>query len=401
MPRRSVLVRILQVVTLVVVTVLFVALIINSFQNDGKPLTTLRPDGPASQDIQNLVWPVFLIAGIVFVGVFGAVGFIVMKFRQRDGDDPEQFPEQVHGRTGLEIGWTILPALILAGVAVGTVITIINLEKRADDAIKVKVVGQQFWWSFHYDLDGDGNFEGEGDLTTAGELVVPVGQEIDILTTSNDVIHSFWIPGLNGKKDAVPNLLNPIKLEADVEGVFLGQCTEFCGLSHANMRMLVRSVSQDTYDAWLENQLTDKAAMPTDPDAVEGRDIFVAQCGACHLVSGVTDPEDVPLVAGVAPDLTHLMTRGTFAGSIFNLYAPDGEPIDGNPELVANPGNPGEALTGGPVDEERVNRSVLEAWLRNAPALKPAAADEGRGMPNLGLTEDQIDKLVAYLYTLN
>ncbi|MCD9624580.1 cytochrome c oxidase subunit II [Rhabdothermincola salaria] len=401
MPRRSVLVRILQVVTLVVVTVLFVVLIIDSFLNDGKPLTTLRPEGPAAQDIQNLVWPVFLVAGIVFVGVFGAIGFIIMKFRQRDDDDPEQFPEQVHGRTGLEIGWTILPALILAGVAVGTVITIINLDKRADDAIPVKVVGQQFWWSFHYDLNNDGNFEGPEDLTTAGELVVPVGREIEIVTTSNDVIHSFWIPGLNGKKDAVPNLLNPIKLEADVEGVFLGQCTEFCGLSHANMRMLVRSVSQDTYDAWLENQLTDKSAEPTDPDAAEGREIFTQQCAACHLVDGVSDPEDVPLVAGVAPDLTHLMTRGTFAGSIFNLYAPDGEPIGGNPEEVANPGDPGEALTGGPVDEGRVNRGILEDWLRNAPALKPAAADEGRGMPDLGLTEDQIDKLVAYLYTLN
>lgn len=401
MPRRSVLVRILQVVTLVVVAVLFVVLVLAAFQNDGKPLTTLRPEGPAAQDIQNLVWPVFLIAGIVFLGVFGAIGVIIVKFRQRDADDPEQFPEQVHGRTGLEIGWTILPALILAGVAVGTVITIINLDKRADDAIPVKVVGQQFWWSFHYDLNNDGNFEGPEDLTTAGELVVPVGREVDILTTSNDVIHSFWIPGLNGKKDAVPNLLNPIKLEADVEGVFLGQCTEFCGLSHANMRMLVRSVSEDTYDAWLENQLTDQSAMPTDPDAVEGRDIFTQQCAACHLVEGVTDPEDVPLVAGVAPDLTHLMTRGTFAGSIFNLYAPDGEPINDNPELTANPGDPGEALTGGPVDEQRVNRTVLEAWLRNAPALKPAAADEGRGMPNLGLTEDQIDKLVAYLYTLN
>jgi len=400
MPRRSVLVRILQVVTLVVVAVLFVWLVLAAFDNDGKPLTTLRPEGPASQDIQNLVWPVFLIAGIVFVGVFGAIGFIIMKYRQRDADDPEQFPEQVHGRTGLEIGWTILPALILAGVAVGTVITIINLDRRADDAIPVKVTGQQFWWSFHYDLDNDGNFEGPGDLTTAGELVVPVGQEVDILTTSNDVIHSFWIPGLNGKKDAVPNLLNPIKLEADVEGVFLGQCTEFCGLSHANMRMLVRSVSQDTYDAWVENQLTE-AATPTDPDAVEGEAIFTAQCAACHTVRGVSVAENVPLVAGVAPDLTHLMTRGTFAGSIFNLYAPDGEPVNGNPELTANPGDPGEALTGGPVDEQRVNRTVLEAWLRNAPALKPAAAAEGRGMPNLGLTEDQIDKLVAYLYTLN
>jgi cytochrome c oxidase subunit II len=403
MPRRSVVVRILQVVSLAVVTVLFAALIVDAFRNDGKPLTTLAPEGPAAQSIQDLVWPVFLIAGIVFVAVFGAVLFIAVKFRERDTDDPDQFPEQIHGRTGLEIGWTILPALILAGVAVGTVITIINLEKRSDDAIKVQVYGQQFWWGFKYDMNNDGNFDGPEDINTAGELVIPAGREIDIQTTSNDVIHSFWIPGLNGKKDAVPGQFNPIKLEADNTGVYLGQCTEFCGLSHANMRMLVRSVDEDTFEAWVENQLTDQAAEPTDPDAAEGREIFTTFCAQCHVIDGLDqgEPQEIPLVAGVAPDLTHLMTRGTFAGSIFNLYAPEGEPIAGNPELTANPGDPGEALTGGPVDEARVNRAVLESWLRNAPAMKPAAADDGRGMPALGLNEDQIDKLVAYLYTLN
>ena len=91
----------------------------------------------------------------------------------------------------------------------------------------------------------------------------------------------------------------------------------------------------------------------------------------------------MPLVAGVAPNLTHFMTRGTFAGSIFNLYSPQGDPVAGNPELTANPGDPGDALIGGPVDTERVNRAVLEAWLRNPPAMKPAYAQGGRGMPNL------------------
>lgn len=400
MPRRSVVVRVLQIVTLAVVSLLFAALIVDAFRNDGKPLTTFVPQGPAAQDIQELVLPVFAVAGLVFIVVFAIIGFAMVKFRQRDDDDPEQFPNQIHGRTGLEIGWTILPALILAGVAVATVMTIINLEKRQPDAIKVEVYGQQWWWGYKYDLNNDGEY----DLNTATELVIPVGREIDIVTTSNDVIHSFWIPGLNGKKDAVPGQFNPIKLEADVEGVFLGQCTEFCGLSHANMRMLVRAVPPDTYDAWVENQLTDQSAEPTDPLAQEGKATFLALCAQCHIIRGVDDGPDrqaVPLVAGVAPELTHFMTRGTFAGSIFNLYAPNGAPIDGNPELVANPGDPGAALTGGPVDTSRVNRNVLEAWLRNAPAMKPAYAQGGRGMPNLGLTEDQIDGLVAYLETLN
>jgi cytochrome c oxidase subunit 2 len=400
MPRRSVVVRVLQIFTLVVVTTLFVALIVDALRNDGKPLSTLRPAGTYAQQIQDLMVPVFFVALVVGLGVFGVIFAAIWKFRQRDGDDPEGFPEQVHGRTGLEIGWTILPALILAAVAVGTVITIIELNQKEPDAIRVEVFGQQWWWGYKYDLNNDGVF----DITTANEMVIPVGREVAIQTTSNDVIHSFWIPGLNGKKDAVPGQLNDWKLQASSEGVFLGQCTEFCGLSHANMRMLVRAVPQDTYDAWVKNQLTDQAAEPTDPLAVEGKVLFKSLCAQCHIINGVDNGPDrapVPLVAGVAPDLTHFMTRGTFAGSIFNLYAPQGEPIAGNPEQTANPGDPGAALTGGPVDVERVNRGVLEAWLRNPPAMVPAYAQGGRGMPNLGLTEPQIDRLVAYLETLN
>ncbi len=414
MPRRSVVVRIFQVVSLVGVTVLFAVLIVNAFMNGGKPLTTLEPDGPSAQSIQNLVLPVFAVAGVVFVGVMGAVIFISWKFRERPDSDPDEFPEQVHGRTVLEIGWTILPALILAAVAVGTVITIIDLNKKEPDSISVEVTGQQWWWQFKYDVDNDGNFDGPNDITTASELVIPAGRPIALTIASNDVIHSFWIPGLNGKKDAVPGITSPLKLQADNPGIFRGQCTEFCGLSHANMRMLVRSISTDDYAAWVTNQQKDHAEDPTDPVAAEGKKLWVTYCSQCHLIDGVNNADlektPPPLVSGVAPDLTHLMTRGTFAGSIFNLYAtvqsadpgntPESPVVD-DPTDRAAAGDPGEALLGGPVNTDNLNRVTLEAWLRNAPALKPAYAQGGRGMPNLGLTEDQIDLLVAYLETLN
>jgi cytochrome c oxidase subunit 2 len=403
MPRRSVLVRILQVVSITVVTVLFVALIASAFFNEGKPLSWMEPKGPAAQSIMDLSWPVFLVAGIVGFAVFAGVFIISVKFKERPTDDPEAFPEQIHGRTTLEIGWTILPAIILAGVAVATVITILDLEKRDDDAIRVEVYGQQWWWGYRYDLDNDGTFDGEGDLVTANEMVVPVGREIDLRITSNDVIHSFWIPMLNGKKDAVPGQYNALKLEASEEGTYMGQCTEFCGLSHANMRMLVRAVSPETFDDWVANQFTDQAPEPTNEAAAAGRVTFTQLCAQCHVIDGVAEQaeaETPPLIAGVAPNLTHFMTRGTFAGSIFNLYQPAGEPVD-DPVNPANAGDPGAALTGGTVDTSRVNRTVLEAWLRNPPAMKPAAAVDGRGMPNLGLTEEQIDNLVEYLYTLN
>jgi len=406
MQRLPKIVRVLAVISFTLVVVLFAALIVNSFQNAGKPLTSLTPQGPSAESIQKLLVPVTSIAAVVFVLVIGAIVFITWKFRERNDADPDEFPEQVHGKTTLEIGWTILPALILAGIAVGTVMTLINLNREEPNSINVQVAGQQWWWQYKYDVNDDGNFDGPEDITTSTEMVIPAGRPIQVTTTSNDVIHSFWIPGLNGKKDAVPGLRSPLKLQADEPGIFRGQCTEFCGLSHANMRMLVRAVSTSDYDGWVKNQLKDHAADPTDPTALAGKKVWQSLCAQCHVINGINDAKmkttPPPLVAGVAPNLTHLMTRGTFAGSIFNLYEPVG--ADGSPlpmSDVAAAGDPGAALTGGKVDIANVNRVTLEAWLRNAPALKPMYPQGGRGMPNLNLTEEQIDQLVAFLETLN
>lgn len=401
MKRTPLIVRIFGGIVLVVVIALFAALIIGAFFNGGKQLTTLAPKGPNAQSIQNLFVPVTAIAGIVFVGVLGAILLIARRFRERTDDDPESFPTQVHGRTTLEIGWTILPALILAGIAVGTVMTIVNLNRTEPNSINVRVAGQQWWWQFKYDVDNDGNFDGPRDITTSTEMIIPVNTPIQLTETSNDVIHSFWIPGLNGKRDAVPGMYSPWKLQADEVGWFRGQCTEFCGLSHANMRMLVRAVSADDFKAWVANQQKDHAADPTDPTALAGKKVWQSLCAQCHVINGINDVKmketPPPLVSGVAPNLTHLMTRGTFAGSIFNLY----DPANGDASDVAEAGDPGAALLGGRVDTARVNTATLSAWLRNAPAMKPMYPQGGRGMPNLGLTEEQIHQLVAFLETLN
>ena len=384
MSRRSLALRIFGITVFIIVSVLFIALIYSAFQNNGKPLDTLVPHGPSAQSIQQLVIPVFAIAGVVFVGVMGAVLLISWKFRTKADDDAEEFPEQVQGRTGLEIGWTLLPALILAGVAVGTVATIINLNHKEPNAIEVQVAGQQWWWQYKYDLNHDGNFDGPEDITTATEMVIPAGTPIQVTTTSNDVIHSFWIPGLNGKKDAVPGIRSSLKLEADTAGIYRGQCTEYCGLSHANMRMLVRSVSAADYDSWVTNQLKGHAEDPTDPTALAGKKTWQSLCAQCHVIKGVNEVKiatsKVPLTSGVAPDLTHLMTRGTFAGSILNLY----DPVDpNNPSVtlaasdVAAAGDPGAALTGGTVDTERVNRTSLEAWLVPMNSSRTALAING------------------------
>ena len=206
---------------------------------------------------------------------------------------------------------------------------------------------------------------------TANQMVIPAGEEIELSVTSRDVIHSFWIPALNGKKDAAPGRVHPWKLEADEPGVYFGQCTEFCGLSHSRMRMQVVAVTLDDFAAWVAEQLQ-PAAEPQAAAAQRGMEIYQSQCARCHVIDGFNDNDGADLVANAAPNLTHLMSRTTYAGGIFNMYEPDGS----------------------------LDRTQLEAWLRNSPAEKPAYAEGRRGMPAMGLDEGQIDDVVAYLTTL-
>ena len=364
--------------------------------DDGRPLTTLNPRSKPAQQIDDLVKPVFIVAGIVFVLVEGGVLFMVWRFRRRKGDvDGVDEPVQVHGIPRLEWAWTIAPALLLAALAVLNVRTIWQLEERDDNAIQVEVYGQQWWWEYRYDVDQDGT----PDIITANQMVIPAGRQVDLIIRSNDVIHSFWIPALNGKKDAVPGRSNHWLLEADEPGLYQGTCTEFCGLSHAYMRMEVKALSAEDYETWVADQ-QEPASFPADPtpddtsdDSLEltGFKAFKAQCAQCHQIDGLAadgketdgkpDPDyrgaEHPLTSGNAPNLTHLMSRNKFAGNLFDLYTEDGN--------------------GG---ERQVNASQLGNWLRNPKNMKPMAPDENRGMPNLNLSEDQISALVAFLSTL-
>lgn len=349
---------------------------------ENAPLDTLEPKGPYARAIDQLVDPVFAIAGVVFLLVQFGVLFLAMKFRKRKDDDGS-LPPQVHGNFKLEIGWTILPALVLAGVGAGSVFTILDLADTPKDAQEITVIGQQWWWEYRYDVDQNG----EDDIVTANDLVIPAGEPIALTITSRDVIHSFWIPALNGKRDAVPGREHPLTIEADEPGVYRGQCTEFCGLSHGYMQMRVVALSPAEYEAWQANQLTG-SEVPTDALAKEGMDQFRTSCSACHLVNGDGGNEDLfkgaLQVSGAAPDLTHFASRGVFAGGIFDLWADENDNLEIDPEEVG----------------QQLNVADLKKWLRNSPAEKPMYPEGLRGMPNLGLTEPQIDALVAYLKTL-
>lgn len=366
------------------------------------PLNTLNPQGEKADIIYDLVVPVFAVAGLVFVLVEVGVLWMVYRFRRNDTDvEGEGEPVQLHGNTGLEIGWTIVPAVILAVIAVFNANAILQMEDVSGDVIDVSVVGQQWWWEFRYDTDNDGAV----DIITASQLVMPAGRDVRVQIQSRDVIHSFWIPALNGKKDAVPGRTHPLVLEAAEPGIYQGQCTEFCGLSHGVMRMQVKVLPQAEYDLWVD-AMTTPPEQPTDEMAKAGQDVFVQQCTSCHQVDGLEPGAEAPyayadlpnpnygedvgstLLSENAPNLTHLMMRDTFAGSLLDLYEDNSDAIDttvGTAEAI-------------PTGEPNVNN--LKRWLRNPEEIKPMNPDNNQGMPNLGLSEQQIDELVAYLVTL-
>jgi cytochrome c oxidase subunit 2 len=336
------------------------------------PQTIFDPKGTNAEKINDLQIPVFIAAGVV--GLIVAVMLLYVMFtgrRRRITEDDE--PRQVHGNTRVEIGWTIVPFLILLAVAIPTVAVLISIDRQPANAMKISVFGQQWWWSYQYDVNGDGIPE----VTTPNELVIPVGQPVTLEVQSRDVIHSFWIPALNGTRDAVPGRIQTLQIVADQPGVYQGQCKEFCGLSHANMRARAIALSPSDFQTWLSEQQEGPRTPAAGSQAAAGLDLFKAKCAQCHQINTVNDVDGhAALVAGYAPNLTHLMSRTVFASAMFPLYVTD---------------------TSG---KQIFNRNQLEAWLRDPPALLPMAPDEGRGMPNLQLSESEIDQLTAYLQTL-
>ncbi len=370
------------------------------------PQDTWQPKGPNSKLIDDLQQPVFLVAGIIGLIVAVAVIYTMIKYRDRG----QPIPEQTHGKPALEITLTIIPALILAVVSVFTFGAIFKLAKTDDTEMIINVTGQQWWWEYDYPVQND--FGITQPIISSGQLVMPVGTKVLLRETSRDVIHSYWIPALNGKRDAVPGRIHTLRLEADEPGIYAGQCTEFCGLSHANMRMEAVALSKEDFAKWVANQQAPYVAPAKDTLAKQGEEVFLNQCVRCHQVNGLTRADGTPAIAapdenvwsGAAPNLSHLMSRNTFAGAMFNLLSKQcRDEVWKAPSDVVG----AKYLEG--VTEQCLNQKDLRAWLRNAPEVKPMYANPAdlalsngkyRGMPYLALSEDDINKLVAYLITL-
>ena len=313
--------------------------------NRSLPQDALDPQGPFADKTFKLAMPVFAVAGVVFVLVEGLVLYSAFKFRRRSDDES---PVQVHGNVKAEIGWTIAPAVVLVIIGIFTVGSIIDLDRvpKGADVLKVDVTGPQWWWEYNYP---------DQKVVTANELHIPTGTNVAITLRSKDVIHSFWPPKLAGKIDVIPNRENHMTINADHPGTYYGQCAEFCGISHANMRLQVIAHEPAEFARWVKANAAPPEEPPQDdPDAVAGQGLFRAKgCASCHAIKGFA-------AGAVGPDLTHLQQRKVFAGALFEL-----------------------------------NEKNLRRWLRNPPGEKP-----GSIMPNLNLTEEEITSLIAYLDTL-
>ena len=213
--------------------------------------------GPIAKQQKDLFILIFWVAAFVFIAVEGALIYLLVKYRYKN----DKLPYQSHGNTRLEIIWTIVPAIVLAFIAVPTIQVIWDQQNGVPDdlgePLRVEAIGHQWWFEFRYpDLE----------IVTANELYIPINRPINIKLQSEDVIHSFWIPKLGGKLDMVPLNDNYMWLLAEETGIYYGQCAEFCGVAHALMRFRAIAETEQNFETWVEGMRTESipphAAIP-------------------------------------------------------------------------------------------------------------------------------------------
>lgn len=307
------------------------------------------PVSVPAQKIHDLAEFVIAICAGILLVVAGLLTYVIIRFRARPGDEKRE-PPQVYGSNNLEAAWTIIPVIIVVVLFLATARTIneVELKEPMPGALEVTVVGHRWWWEFEYPEYG---------IITANELHIPVSTADEPRPTflwleSQDVVHSFWIPRLAGKTDVVPNRRNTLWIDTARPGLYLGQCAEYCGTQHAHMLLRVYVHSKADFASWVEAQ---QAPEIVDPSVQAGRELFQrTACINCHTLDGTVAD------GTYGPTLSHLMSRATIgAGAAFN------------------------------------NEENLRKWVQDPAIFKP-----GVRMPDMKLSSEEVDQLVAFLVTL-
>jgi len=305
-----------------------------------------RPLGDSADSVYKVSVLTLSICGVIFVVVGGLLTYAVIHFRSR-GDEATE-PAQVYGSNQIEIAWTVIPILIVfvLTMSAARVISSIQDKREPTDAVKATVVGHQWWWEIRYPELG---------IVGANELHIPLNTKTKpkytfLTLESADVAHGFWVPQLSGKVDVIPNRSNKMWIDARELGVYLGNCSEYCGTQHANMLIRVVVDTPEDFDKWVAQQKTQASS-----DQGDGQRAFQSlNCINCHTVQGT------PAQGKFGPDLTHLMSRQTIASGMI-------------PNTAQN----------------------VKNWVTDPQSIKP-----GNLMPDMQLDEKQLDQVTAYLTSL-
>lgn len=371
--------------------------------------STIDPVTDYGEITHSIYITVFWWTMVILAVVSAVLAYVLIRFREKPG---QERPKPIHGHMGLEIAWTIAPALIVVAIVIPTIQGVFAIQRPPEgDAMVVEVTGKRYWWKFHYPELG---------ITTANELHLPVGRPVSLRLESGDVIHSFWVPRLGGKRDVNPVVATPegeepkrnwMHFTLKEEGVFWGQCAEFCGEAHSLMGLRVVSQSEEDFQAWVDRMKTPAATASAPVDSAEaqdpavevvqlpegeplvaagdtpgqaearrraaekalvdrGREVFFREsyCVLCHAIEGTA-------AAGIiGPNLTRLGSRSTIAAGM----------LENTPENLAR-------------------------WITDPLGVKPGAqmpgADygisyEGQQYPPLNLNQEQIQALAAYLSSM-
>jgi cytochrome c oxidase subunit 2 len=317
--------------------------------------SALRPSGPQAERLNNLWWLMFWVCTMVFVLIIAAV-LVALKNRTSESQPlspPILTPaiEQERTRRNVVISSVVVTVAILfvfliVSFSVGRSLT---AELAHKNAITVEITGHQWWWEVRYQDPAASNI-----FTTANEIHIPVGVPVTFQLRGGDVIHSFWVPNLMGKKDLIPGKIATEWLQADHPGVYRGQCAEYCGLQHAHMALWIVAEPQEQFNAWRQNQVQTSVAPITDSQRL-GQQVFLSStCVMCHAINGT------PAGANFGPNLTHVASRNTIAAA-----------------TLPN------------------TRAHLTQWIVDSQKIKP-----GNKMPQNNLSSENLNALLDYVQSL-
>jgi cytochrome c oxidase subunit II len=307
--------------------------------------SAMKPAGPRAAEMANLLLTFTIVTGAVYLIVVAILLVALVRRRAHANTEPD-----ADRRSRLFVGAGLgLTVVVLVGLAISDFVVGRTLSQAPSDPLRIRITGHQYWWEIEYEDPLPAN-----RLRTANELHIPVGQPVELVLTSRDVIHSFWVPSISGKKDLIPGRTTSEVLIADVPGIYQGQCAEFCGHQHAKMRLTVRAQDADDFSRWKTAQLA-SARMPSNDVERRGQEVFMSSsCLLCHSIQGT------PAGATVGPDLTHVASRRTLAaGALENTS------------------------------------SNMASWIRNPQRIKP-----GNRMPAHEIAPADLAALVAYLESL-